>query len=224
MATGFDYKNTKWVFADGKLNIQDWINETPGMRQQWNDAAEAYSTELASNLSLIDANIHVVNANVLPTPNPEMAIPGIVHIGGEKIYYYSIDRTNNILGNIRRSVDGSASQTIHFAGIKVVDGSIEQIIPGTTTEVTEVFTGNGVQQVFTCSNISTLYPESVMVTVGNAEVRNVVVTNYPVLTVKFFTPPTGFITIKADVDTSWLNMTGNTADGTGLDSSSAADV
>lgn len=45
MATGFDFNNNKWVFADGKLNIQDWINETPGLTQQWNDAAKAYEND-----------------------------------------------------------------------------------------------------------------------------------------------------------------------------------
>lgn len=45
MATGFDFNNNKWVFTDGKLNIQDWINETPGLTQQWLDAAEAYEAD-----------------------------------------------------------------------------------------------------------------------------------------------------------------------------------
>ena len=45
MATGFDFDNTKWVFTDGKLNIQDWINETPGLAQQWANAAQAYQKD-----------------------------------------------------------------------------------------------------------------------------------------------------------------------------------
>lgn len=44
MATGFDFNNNKWVFTDGKLNIQDWINETPGVTEQWIEAVQAYST------------------------------------------------------------------------------------------------------------------------------------------------------------------------------------
>ena len=45
-------------------------------------------TQLAKDLLITDKFINVVNAEVLPTPNPALGIPGVVFINGEKITYY----------------------------------------------------------------------------------------------------------------------------------------
>jgi hypothetical protein len=119
---------------------------------------------------------------VLPIPNPTLAIPGVIFIGGEKITYYTNDTVNNRLGQIRRAVDGTAAfnpnvivwtpntsigtgNVVYFNGnigtvtgnvfgnafanaiptisanispIRVVDASIEQIIPYSTPTYTEI--------------------------------------------------------------------------------------
>jgi hypothetical protein len=52
-----------------------------------------------------------------------------VYINGEKIYYYTIDRPNNSLGQLRRAVDGTGAPLVHAANSTVRDGSIQQDIP-----------------------------------------------------------------------------------------------
>jgi hypothetical protein len=56
-----------------------------------------------------------------------------VFINGEKITYYTIDTVNNVLGQIRRGVDGTGAPLTHVAGSRVVDASMQQIVPGSTT-------------------------------------------------------------------------------------------
>jgi len=92
----------------------------------------ANTTALASNLAITDSNIHVVNSSVLPIPNPGLAIPGVVFIGGEKITYYTNDTVNNVLGQIRRAVDGTPGVSLHLTGARVVDSSLTQVIPIST--------------------------------------------------------------------------------------------
>lgn len=141
--------------------------------------ANANVTTLTSNLSMTDSNIHVVNASILPQPNANLAIPGVVFIGGEKITYYknysyqtawqanvilpvdtvityngniyvttgnvydstfanisskvnligNISTFGNVLGQIRRGVDGTGTPATHSANLRVVDASIQQVIP-----------------------------------------------------------------------------------------------
>ena len=91
--------------------------------------AAANTTTLSSNLSLTDSNIYVTNASVLPTPQPTQNIPGVVFINGEKITYYTIDKINNVLGQIRRAVDGTSPSNVHVVGERVVDSSVQQQMP-----------------------------------------------------------------------------------------------
>jgi hypothetical protein len=99
---------------------------------QYHRIADANTTTLSANLGLSDSNVHVTNASVLPTPNPEQGHPGIVFINGEKITYYTIDTVNNVLGQVRRGVDGTGAPLTHVAGSRVVDASMQQIVPGNT--------------------------------------------------------------------------------------------
>ena len=127
------------------LNIQVFSNVAPDtndyafriftdMNQQttYYRIAADNTTELASNLAITDSNIHVVNSSLLPIPNPALAIPGVVFIGGEKITYYTNDAVTNTLGQIRRAVDGTPGINLHPAGERVVDASMQQIIPDST--------------------------------------------------------------------------------------------
>ena len=93
---------------------------------QYTRLSGAAITTLSANLNLTDSNISVADASVLPDPNPELGHPGIVYINGEKITYYTRDTTNNVIGQLRRSVDGTGAANLHIAGSKVVDGSLQQ--------------------------------------------------------------------------------------------------
>lgn len=86
------------------------------------------TTQLASDLLITDTTIHVVDASVLPVPNPETGKPGVIFIGNEKITYYTLDLDNNTLGQIRRGVDGTSMNALFTAGTDVVDGSEKQVI------------------------------------------------------------------------------------------------
>lgn len=93
--------------------------------------ADANTTELAQELALTDATIVVTDASKLPEPNPTLGLPGIVYINGEKITYYTYDAETNTLGQLRRGVDGTGAATLHAVGSRVVDGSMQQKLPGT---------------------------------------------------------------------------------------------
>jgi hypothetical protein len=90
----------------------------------------AHSTVLTANLNINDSNIYVQNASVLSDPNAQLAIPGVIYINGERIYYYGRDVVNNVLTQIRRAVDGTGTPVTQLAGSAVVDASQNELIPG----------------------------------------------------------------------------------------------
>jgi hypothetical protein len=89
------------------------------------------TSTLSANLLLTDGNIHVANAAVFGEPSREFGIPGVVFINGEKIVYYVRDTVNNVLGQIRRAVDGTGAPNVHVSGTSVVETNVQQLIPGT---------------------------------------------------------------------------------------------
>jgi len=50
--------------------------------------AAANTTTLSQTLHLTDTVVHLTDASVLPQANPDMAIPGVLFVNGEKITYY----------------------------------------------------------------------------------------------------------------------------------------
>lgn len=187
--------------------------------------ADAASTRLSSQLSLTDSNINVVNATVLPLPNRTLNIPGVVFVNGEKIVYWNVDYNNNVLYEIVRGVDGTGAANIHAANSRVVDSSIQQVVPDYVTTKIQEFIGNNVQTTFNCTNLNTIHPSSVSVQVNNLPVDFSLIT-YPSVTVKLLTAPaTGAnVTVFAAVENPWLNMTGNVADGTGFEGATTTQV
>ena len=150
--------------------------------------ASANITTLRANLNITDSNISVVNASVLPLPNPSQNTPGVVIINGEKITYwrnYALETqtpwvanllvntgtlisyssnayittgnvfdsggtfanifanvtqiTNiNTLAQIRRGVDGTYTPAVQATGSRVVDASVQQIIPNSAITTTQL--------------------------------------------------------------------------------------
>ncbi len=187
--------------------------------------ADAASTRLSSQLLLTDSNINVVNASVLPLPNRSLNMPGVVFVNGEKIVYWNVDYSNNVLYEIVRGVDGTGAANVHAANSRVVDSSLQQVVPNYVTNKTQEFIGNSVQQTFTCANLNTIHPDSVSVKVNNLPVDFSLVT-YPNVSVTLLTAPvTGAnVAVTAGVESPWLNMTGNVADGTGFEGSTTTQV
>lgn len=91
-----------------------------------------FATTLAEPLLLADTVIHVIDASVLPEPSPENSEPGVIFIGAERITYFERDLGNNTLSRIRRGTKGTAARSLHQLGAIVYDGSLNQLIPGTT--------------------------------------------------------------------------------------------
>jgi hypothetical protein len=92
--------------------------------------ANTNTTTLASNLNIADTVMVVSDINALPEPNPELAIPGVVFVNGEKITYYQRFTANSSVGQLRRAVDGTGGAALHLAGSRVVDSSLQQLIQG----------------------------------------------------------------------------------------------
>jgi hypothetical protein len=87
------------------------------------------TTILTQDLGIDDEEIHVQDARLLSTPDPERAIPGVIYINKERITYYTVDRVNNVLGQIRRGTGGTGAVITHAAGSRVVDAGQDQRIP-----------------------------------------------------------------------------------------------
>lgn len=87
------------------------------------------TTELREPLALGDTEIMVKDARILSTPDPERARPGVVYINKERITYYTIDRVNHVLGQIRRGTGGTGAALLHPAGSRVVDAGENQLVP-----------------------------------------------------------------------------------------------
>jgi hypothetical protein len=102
----------------------------------------ANTTALSANLNITDSNIRVVSTVGLATPLPQYTQPGVIYVNGEKITYYTIDRVNNVLGQLRRGVDGTGAPVVHPTGTAVVESSVNQLIPTSTTRGADVHLGS----------------------------------------------------------------------------------
>jgi len=91
--------------------------------------ATANTTTLSTALALTDIEINVTDATKLLTPVPTTATPGVIFINGERIEYWEID--GNKLKRIRRGTWGTGAHATHATASEVVDGSKQQLIPGT---------------------------------------------------------------------------------------------
>jgi hypothetical protein len=110
-------------------------------RVHYKRISKAKSTRLAKDLLQKDATITVVNGEVLSPPNPELNLPGIIEINGERIEYFS--KTGNILGKLRRGTLGTGAPTLHRVRTIVLDIGPTETIPYTDKHVVETFISNG---------------------------------------------------------------------------------
>ena len=97
---------------------------------QYYGISSSHSSVLTQPLLITDANIHVSNAAAFTAPNLTVVTPGVVYINSEKITFWQVDLNNNILGQIRRAVDGTGAPAMHAAGSSVVECGVSQLIPG----------------------------------------------------------------------------------------------
>ncbi len=90
--------------------------------------ADSKSTRLAVAIGMYDTIIPVVNAAVLEEQPTTINEPNVAWIGNERIEYYGIDTTNNLLTAVKRGTKGTPLAA-HPAGTKVFDGGPDQEMP-----------------------------------------------------------------------------------------------
>jgi hypothetical protein len=96
----------------------------------------AATTTLTANLNYTDSNIYVSNASVLPTPNPDGALPGVIFINGEKIYYY-----RNIAKEVTPWVENvvyQATDIVSYLGNTYIAANASVTVTGATFNTSNV--------------------------------------------------------------------------------------
>jgi hypothetical protein len=101
--------------STGNVGVRLFVSMTNS--RSASTAGPDLSTSLALPLNLLDTTITVADGSKLATPNPVTITPGILHINGERIEYYT--KTNNVLGQIRRGVGGTGVASFHPSGSNV---------------------------------------------------------------------------------------------------------
>jgi hypothetical protein len=96
-------------------------------RVGYNRITDFYSTQLTKELNLTDIEIHVEDATRIIPPNPSKNLPGVLFVDSERIEFFS--RTNNVLGDLRRSTMGTGPASYSEIGTKLFDRTPQQRIP-----------------------------------------------------------------------------------------------
>lgn len=86
------------------------------------DFSPSSITTLTQDLLPTDTEIIVADGSRLSAPNTGTLTPGIIHVNGERIIYYS--KVGNVLGQLRRAVGGTGIAERHLSGSEVEDASV----------------------------------------------------------------------------------------------------
>jgi len=97
--------------------------------------------KLAKNLNYYDQTIEVTSATNLYQPIRNRNIPGVVEINGEKIEYMTL--TGNVLGQLRRGVQGTSIRELHSIDDPVVDLGPQEVLPYSETQDRTDFVSDG---------------------------------------------------------------------------------
>ena len=212
---------TKTQEAIGYRIFKDMINRTHYKR-----LSDANNTTLSQDLKITDNKIHVTDASVLPTPNPQSNIPGIVFINKERITYFIKNDTENTLEQIMRGTLGTGAVDTHASGTTVTDAGESQTIPGysdTTTVCTHIADGSTSTFALFNADSTSFVPRSdgsdVTVFVGGVKQTSGFTFDGSSATITFTTAPTNGRRVEVVRKTGrvWVNQGTSTAgDGTGL--------
>jgi hypothetical protein len=104
------------------------------------------STALKESLTYLDTRIVVHDSSVLPEPNREGNLPGIIMIDGERIEYFVKD--GDTLRQLRRGTLGTGIKDFYPTGTEVIDMGITQTVPYSDEEVRKTFIADGNTQLF----------------------------------------------------------------------------
>jgi hypothetical protein len=134
---------TAWEISKDMLNIYHFKR-----------FSQSIDVVLASALNYYDTEISVTDASQLSTPIPTRNIPGVVLINGEKIEY--MQKTGNILRQLRRGTLGTAIKPVHQAGSYVVDVGSAETIPYNEDQERVDFVSDGVADDSTIGSYKTI--------------------------------------------------------------------
>ena len=113
----------------GNVNYQNW--------PQYYAIFAGNTSTLSSDLRQTDKYIHVTNATAFANPNPELAIPGVVYINGEKIVFYknySLETVTPWAANLALPA-GSLVSYGNLTNIQLTTGNVQSNVYLTTGNV-----------------------------------------------------------------------------------------
>ena len=96
---------------------------------------------LERDLNYYDKEIYIVDAGDLFVPTASTNTPGIIFVNNERIEY--LQKTGNVLSQLRRGVQGSPIAELHVAGSRVVNISETETLPYNETQETAHFISDG---------------------------------------------------------------------------------
>ena len=207
--------------AIGYRVFKDMINRTHYKR-----IADANNTKLAKALQITDSEIFVNDASVLPAPDPDNNIPGIIFIDKERITYFTRDLGENSLGQLMRGTLGTGAKDTHQVGTQVVDAGPSQTIPGysdTTTICSQTADGSTLAFALFDADSTAFIPRAdgndVDVFVGGTKLTSGFTFTGNTATITFTTAPASGRKVEVVRKTGrvWVNQGTSTAgDGKGL--------
>jgi hypothetical protein len=158
-------------------------------------------TTLSANLRLTDKVISVTDVGALPEPNPARAIPGVIFINGERIHYY------------RKYDDAKLSTALTWAADTIfaldtlisLDGNVYLTLGNVFANANSYINSANIELV----QANTL--SQIRRGVDGTGSANIHLANTRVVDSSL-----GQIIKGNTAYTTWLNMSGNVADGTGL--------
>ena len=88
--------------------------------------------KLANALNYYDTTITVDDSSTLADPIPSRNVPGAIHIDNERIEY--MQKTGNVLSQLRRGTQGTPIKEAYASGSAVVDVGYQETIPYNETQ------------------------------------------------------------------------------------------
>ena len=162
-------------------------------------------TTLSANLNINDKSISVTDVSTLPEPNPTRAIPGVIFVNGERIHYYRKYDDAKL-----STAQTWAANTIFALDTLISYDSNVYLTLGNIYANSSTYLNTANLELITANTVSQIRRGVDGTGSPNVHVAGTLVVDSS--TSQW---------IKGDTNnTTWLNMTGNTADGTGLEGSS----
>jgi hypothetical protein len=224
--TGSAYVDTYSSHAPEEL-IPGRVYDTLEMRVFTNVAANTYSvgyrifhpmsgnveytridgnatTTLSANLNINDKTIEVDNIDAMPEPNPVRAVPGVIFINGERIHYYRKYDAARL-----STAQTWAANTIFALDTLISYDSNVYLTLGNIYANSSTYLNTANLELIRSNTLAQLRRGVNGTGSPNVHVAGTRVVDSSVIQ-----------TIKGDTNnTTWLNMTGAIADGTGLEGS-----